>query len=248
MIDAPIELSPQQAMQAMLGSQRYRSERVIYYQKPAVFPDGKPNLEANWITWGDTQQHKAIWLMARGFKPLYQFGYIETKHRETDPDSPFDQYGVWGPILTHPDGPALFPVDQIVAYRWYDPQHVGVDVGNGRPAIPIPGVKFPQLREFVAKGGEITVFACPECTDRVFHHAIALARHLRNRHDYQMHEIIALGKELNVDFTREFGSVTKRVIEYAYPDEEPTAAPRGESELAVPRKTVRVPSREELQA
>lgn len=184
---------------------RRKSEVVIYYRRPMK------GEHAGWITWGDSQPSKRADMVLRGFEPLPQFGRIATGVLA------FDQYGVWGPILTHPRGPAVFPAEQVITFRWYDPEQVG------DPWRPIPNVKFPQL-----KGQKIVEFDCPECSDRVFAKALHLARHLRNTHDYDRSEIIKLGEELGIDFTKEFTVAGKR--EFTYQDDAPLPVPREEDE------------------
>lgn len=174
----------------MLGNKR-TDEAVIYYRKP-LMANGKPHSEAGWICWSDSQAGKQLDLWKKGWQPLNKYGEIRVKKSENQPDGPFDRYGPWGPILCHPDGPGEFPVDQILTFRWYDPER-----------CPVPSARFPQLREWLAEGHEIDEYDCPECTLARYAKPVYLARHLRIAHNYERHEIIALGKEMNVDFSKE---------------------------------------------
>lgn len=180
-----------QDLAGQLLTQGRRSERVIYWRKP------NKGLEASWITTGGTNMERQLQFLQRGFVPLTQYGEVGFKRRADDPDGPFERYGQWGPILTHPQGPREFPVDQIVAYRWYDPAF-----------CPVPGVRFPQM-----VGVKIVEFDCPECNNARFHKATHLARHLRVTHGYDRAELVALGQELGLSFAKEIarGGTVERI-------------------------------------
>ncbi len=158
-----------------------RDERVIYYRKPN-----------GWITWADSESGTKLRDFAiRGFQPLFKYGaitsYMDREQKVPDPAS------VWGLILRHPDGPAEFPVEQIVALRWHtDP--------------PIKGLKFPQLR-----GMHIIEYKCPECSrapfselkdgDKVVLSAIkALGTHLTTMHDWDRLALLKWGDRVGIDF------------------------------------------------
>ena len=173
-----------------------KSEVVIYYRKPLA-ENGRRSTQAGWIIWGDSQPNKRSDYIFRGFRPL-QFGRGRKFLRVGGGEAAFDEYGPWGPILSHPDGPAMFPVDQVITNRWYIPEQ-----------CPVPGVVFPQLA-----GVKIIEYGCPDCQDRTFLHPNYLARHLRNAHSYTMADIIQLGSALGVNFKKEFSKANlERVIE-----------------------------------
>ena len=225
----PTDLDPVLTEQ-VFAVNRKRTEVVIYYRHPERWPDqrnprGRKNDRAGWITWGDSQPEKRLSMLARGFEPLNLRDRSGAPVRLWDADPAFDRYGPWGPILVHPLGPQQFPVSQLLSMRWYDPDQ-----------CPVPGTRFPQLAEWVRNGGSITEYVCPECNDRTFAKPEHLARHLRNTHTYTREDIVALGKEMGVDFTRELaGSGTIRRTYELAPEE---LAPPVE-EPAVPVQAVR---------
>ena len=158
-------------------------EKVIYYRSPEFIFNGEPYEQANWICWGDSQNLKLADMVRRGFQPLEQFGKIASSE---DP---------WRAILSHPRGPALFPLDQILAYRWYRLEALRHDW----PSIPAgmtPGRLFPQLRE-----AQVTEFGCPNCRNRVFLEPRGLFQHMHVHHNYKPEDIFAWGKQMGVDFS-----------------------------------------------
>ncbi len=176
-----------------------RDERVIYYRKPN-----------GWITWADSESGTKLRDFAiRGFQPLFEYGaitgYMDKEQKIPDPGS------VWGPILRHPDGPAEFPVEQIVALRWHtDP--------------PIP-MKFPQLQ-----GMKITQYQCPECSrepfgelkkdDEVVLSAIKeMGNHLTIMHKWDRLALLRWGDRVGIDFD---AIDARQVLPYEY-EEEPAA-------------------------
>lgn len=181
-----------------------RDERVIYYRKPMT------GSEPGWIVWGDSESGTKFRDFAiRGFQALMKYGVI-TCFLDKAQDNP-DPASVWGPILRHPDGPAEFPIEQIVAYRWHtDP--------------PIPGVRFSQLQ-----GMKITQYQCPECSrapfaelkrgDEVVLSAIGgLGRHLTIMHGWDRLALLRWGDRVGIDFD----SVdARKVIPYEYEEAEP---------------------------
>ena len=135
-------------------------EHVIYWRKPN-----------GWITWADTESGtKMRDYSRRGFEPLWKYGNFNV---DGYPGSPVQ---IWERILSHPDGPAEFPVEQVVSLRWYN-----------QP--PVPGVRFPQLT-----GLKIKEYRCPECDRAPFVHVVSmpkmpsgimgLGNHLRIHHDW----------------------------------------------------------------
>ena len=177
-----------------------KDERVIYYRKPITGSD-----EDGWIVWGDSESGTKLRDRAiLGFTPLFKYGiitcYLDSELKQPDPAS------VWGPILRHPDGPAEFPVSQIVTYRWHtDP--------------PIPGLRFSQL-----SGMQITQYQCPECSrapfgelkrgDEVVLSAIkGLGSHLTIMHKWDRLALLRWGDRVGIDFD---SIDARKVIPYEY--------------------------------
>lgn len=205
---------------------RKQSEVVIYYRRPNNREWGN----ANWIVWADSQLNKLAIFQLQGYEPLFKYGPIGRANCH------YDSAEAWAPILNHPDGPAEFPVDQILSYRWHDPAFLPKGVRKD--------IVFPQL-----EGLEIIEYDCIECDHKTFRQAIHLARHLRNAHDYDRAEIMALGERLGIDFTKEFAPKSRRTTVYHAGDRQSTAR-SADGEAAAPRYTVQkapIPSREELQ-
>lgn len=98
----------------------------------------------------------------------------------------------WRLMLQHPDGPAQFPVSQIIAYRW----HL-------RP--PYREVRFGQM-----DGVTVTDLFCPECENGIFsadneQDAVDMLRaHLSSKindtHQYRPEDFRSLGQQVGVDF------------------------------------------------
>lgn len=176
---------------------------VIYYRN-----------KRGWITWGDTQASKQIDMInGKGCTPLSQYGKISYSE------------DLWGPILRHPNGPAEFPVEQILAYRWYRKDRLPdlrpiVQQGREwvRMDIPQPKVRFPQLA-----GVKITEYPCPEnCRtkegdDLSYHDPLHLGSHLRIRHEYDRSEILKYGDAMGIDFTKVPGG--KKLVEFDFDEE-----------------------------
>lgn len=212
------------AARASFTDARQRSERVCFYRTPQVKVDGAKHVQAGWIGWGDTQQGIKMGKLMRGYVPLEQYGYIQAKRREDDPDGPFELYGPWGVILSQPEGVLEFPADQILSFHWYDANRLRQSL-NGRipPTLKVRDglVLWPQL-----KGQEIRIFKCPECSDWPSREAVGLARHLRIWHDYTQADILAFGQQYGVDFSAELnrdGRVIRALSFEASPDDEPEA-------------------------
>lgn len=227
-------------VRAMTSTGRRKGEKVIYYRRPQFQPKGNPDPAPGWIVWADSQVFKQIHYLERGWTPLPKYGQVQKLFRADAPAGSPDSYGPWGPILSHPDGPGEFPVEQILTYRWYDPSQ-----------CPVPGVRFPQLQAWVAEGNEIVEYPCPECNGRSYLDAIFLARHCRNAHEYDRAEILALGEQLGIDFRRIFRKSVRR-IPYAAAEEsvaaEPAPAPRVPVKQIVTRSAKRERTPEEKEA
>lgn len=201
---------------------RKQSEAVIYYRKP------NKGLEANWIVCGDSQIHKQALYLMRGWHALAQYGLVGRA------SCLFESAYKWYPILAHPDGPAEFPVEQILQFGWHRP--------GGLPPFP-PGknveVFWPQLA-----GQELIDFDCPQCENRPFIKAVHLANHLMTSHGWDYHTIMQLGEKLDIDFAKDFAPKSKRTYSM------PTEAPSRESAVVVGPKIVKavIPTFEELTA
>lgn len=185
-------------------AQRGAGDQIIYYRKP------DKGLEANWITWGDSLSgSKYRDYGKRGFTPLEKYGTINNVQRDlrafgskTSPIAP--EYNpeisenvrgryIWEQILSHPDGPAEFPIDQVITYRWYRPEN-----------CPVPDAYFPQL-----KGLKIKEYRCPErCGRQPFVDVdgiggvTSLANHLRISHEWDRTNIMAYGDRVGIDFNK----------------------------------------------
>lgn len=200
------------------------SEVVRYWRRPTG--RGKP--DSGYIIIGDSQATKREDYEYRGFTMLPKYGAV--CRGKDDRDAAYR----WVPILNHPDGPAEFPYEQVIEMRWYDPDQ-----------LP-PGVRkdvfFPQLA-----GVKITPYDCPECEMRTFHKAVHLARHLKNDHEWDRTEVLALGDKWGIDFSKEMAPQGKRVFDY------PTEAPQREAPQAPARpqyqvERIAVPTRDEIEA
>lgn len=164
-------------------------EQVIYYRCPPVIKHtGERHEQAGWIICGDSQSPKLADNVMRGYIPLSEFGFVK------------DSRNMWGPILSHPDGPRQFPLDQIIAYRWY---HVD-DLRRQWPGLPARYQRdqdlarlFPQLRDPDLK---IKEYGCPNCRNRKFLEPRGLFQHLHNHHDFKTEDIFAWGEKMGIDF------------------------------------------------
>jgi hypothetical protein len=217
------------ARESLAAGNRIRSERVCYYRTPQRTPDGARHKQAGWIGWGDTQQSVKISKIARGYLPLmngseYRYGFIEAKHRDQDPDGPFEKWGPWGVILSQRGGMEEFPKDQILTFHWYDAERLRQSLqGSLPPNIRVKDgmVLWPQLA-----GESLKVFFCPECSDWRHLEAVFLARHLRIWHDYTQADILAFGQQYNVDFSAELNLMHKvtQAMTFDAADEDPADA------------------------
>lgn len=205
-------------------------DEVVYYRRPFLTRDGETAENAGWITWGDSLSGtKRRDYETRGFTLLTKYGKINSLPRERALEERIfegevmtpRQYSaeyIWGPILRHPDGPGEFPVDQILAMRWYEAK-----------SCPIKGVNpaelFPQLR-----GHKVKHFGCPQCA-RNFAEVDGkgasqpLANHLRIMHEWDMANILNYGREIGINFAHmEASGTTVTEIDFG-------AAPEGEDAL-----------------
>lgn len=200
-------------------------DEVLYYRRPFLTRDGGPAENAGWITWADSLSGTKLRdYEVRGFTPLRKYGYVNSEdrlnelitraRREGWQPRQFQAEYTWGPILRHPDGPAEFPLEQILALRWYEPQHCPVkDVQ--------PAALFPQLR-----GHRVKHHGCPQC-NRNFAEvdgagaAKPLANHLRIMHDWDIQNILAFGKEIGIDFAHvEYGRRADKEFDFGGGEDE----------------------------
>lgn len=180
------------------------SERCMYYRKP---PSGT---EAGWIVVNGTNPERQQGLFQKGFVPLHQYHFVSPQ----DVDHPDESYRTWSQILLSPGGPAEFPVDQLIAYRWYDPN-----------VCPVPSARFPQL-----VGAKITRVWCEECTTVYYHRPTHLARHLRAVHGYDRADVRAYGEQYGIVFARELDGASRSIEAVSYelppePEMEPALPP-----------------------
>ena len=164
-----------------------RAKGAVYYRKPN-----------GWITWGGYDDALKSFT-DRGFQAMPQYGrvtaFFDENRKEPDPA------GVWGPIMRHPDGPAEFPVSQIVELRWYK-------------ECPVPGTTFPQL-----KGIKVKEYPCPQCRRAPFMSAtdedgnsvsesdgiVGLGTHLQVGHKWDITTLNAYGERANINFQDRVG-------------------------------------------
>jgi hypothetical protein len=185
----PIPYDPQHAdLFRPLNNSRW--EKVIYWKAPdLVRHTGEPYSQAGWIQPRDSSDTAAIGFMRTGWTPLDQFG-------STGPDSK----NHWHNILTHPEGRALFPLSQILAYHW----HRVTNLRHDWPTLPAEYQQdaqlarlFPQLRE---PGLRIQEFGCPNCHNRVFLEPQGLFQHMTVHHSMKPEDIFAWGRQMGIDF------------------------------------------------
>lgn len=159
-------------------------EKEMYYRRPLT------GEHAGWIvvagSIGGTQVQDRI---ERGFEPMYKYRTIP--HNEQNP---------WRTILEHEDGPAEFPLEQIMTLRWWKEP-------------PIEGVHFPQL-----SGHKVKEYRCPQC-DRAPFAALdgeggiePLARHLRIMHSWDTRQLSTYGEKMGINFDAIYTS-TETVFE-----------------------------------
>jgi hypothetical protein len=209
-------------------------DEVLYYRRPMLTREGTPASNAGWITWGDSLSGtKRRDYETRGFTALTRYGKINSGQREDAlarriadgaqmTPRQYDAEYIWGPILRHPDGPAEFPLEQILEMRWYEKNHCPIkDVE--------PADLFPQLR-----GHKVKHYPCPQC-NRNFAEVDGiganrpLANHLRIMHEWDMANILNYGKAIGIDFASvEFGN--SGPTEMTFGEDEP-APKRGKAEV-----------------
>lgn len=184
------------------------SERCMYYRRP---PGG---VESGWIVVNGTNPERQQGLFQKGFVPLHEYGFV-------DPQGVADRLGVskdeqapycmWSKILESPGGPEEFPVEQLIAYRWYDPE-----------VCPVPRARFPQL-----VGAKITRVWCEECSTIYYHKPTHLARHLRSVHHYDRADVRAYGEQYGITFSRDLDAPRRgaEAISYEMPPAPDDALP-----------------------
>ena len=201
--------------QSMANPGRNLGDQVIYYRRPLVDRHGNKAENAGWIVWGDsTSGTKLRDYSIRGFTPIFNYGAVNStaniKYAEEHGIAPINW--PWIPILRHPDGPAEFPLDQVLSMRWYRPEN-----------CPVPDVSWPQL-----KGVKIKEYRCPECNRPAFVDnasgvgaVYGLGTHLRIMHEWDRVSLMAYGDRIGIDFNA-VDVENKLVQEY----EPKVAAPR----------------------
>ena len=155
-------------------------EKKRKYTKDGYYRRPNEGEDAGWIIVGPVSANGTVVedFIERGFEPLRKYGHIS--HTEKNP---------WRTILEHPDGPGEFPLDQIMALRWWRPQD-----------IPLPGVHFPQLA-----GHKVKEIPCPDCKRPFF--AVdgeggvgELAKHLRIMHGWDTKQLDTYGERVDINF------------------------------------------------
>lgn len=147
--------------------------------------------------------------LMRGFEALWQYGFIK------------EGEGLWERILKHPDGPAEFPVEQILQLRWWLPED-----------CPVKGIKFPQLEGHRAKG-----LKCPECKRSFYTYdglggIEDLGRHLRITHSWPWPSLVKYGEKAGIDFEAIYSNIEKTYeFDGGAIGEAPEEAPPDESGL-----------------
>ena len=190
-------------LQKLFGTQRdgSKEEKVIYYKAPEITVMGKPYANASWIDWGDSQSSKRMVMIERGWIPLTKFGPVR--------DSLFP----WVTILMHPDGPAMFPVEQLLSQRWWNRDILKAQwpaeprTYYGTPTMPsgfTPERLFKQLA-----GVQIVEYQCPQCTDRTVRTPMGLFQHLSITHDWDTKDIFTYGEKAGIDFEIVFNKRSK---------------------------------------
>ncbi len=215
-------------LEQYFASAKRKWEVCGYYRRPDFFvrQDGveEEASRPGWIEVFDTQLPKRIAMMQQGWTPLIQFGEIRVD----------DAHEKWTPILTHPKGPAAFPVDQVLRYGWHHPEKLPGSL-RGRTDIV-----FPQLA-----GGTIKEYKCPQCKRRTFLEPHELGYHLLISHDWSRQDILTLGDRLGVDFLRTVLALvepTEITVEQATGETSPAAviaaAPQIEEvEIPMPKRS-----------
>lgn len=204
-----------------------KHETHMYYRKPN-----------GWIIVGGVKGGKKdVFEEQRGFTPLKQFGELQDNHTNE-----------WEHILTHPDGPVAFPLEQVMAFRWYNPDDIPKSCDwEDDEEEPCPvmlklmsePVVFPQL-----SGHKVTELSCPECDKPPFSVVDGvggiqpLARHLSIMHDWDMDKLKKYGDAVDIDFDMAWSNA-KRSKEFDFavradfscecgwkPDEDKDASPQ----------------------
>jgi hypothetical protein len=189
----------------MMERTRKFDDQVIYFRRPRSWPENN-----RWITWGDSVSGTKLRdMVSLGFQPMFEYGVINSKeNKERFPPNGNGQE-IWGPILTAPDGPSEFPVDQILTLGWHRASQ-----------CPVPGVRFPQL-----EGKKITEYQCPQCRRKPFVDngdgvaVKSLADHLLIMEKWTYDALMSYGDRIGVDF-RTVGATEEIVTEYTAGEEE----------------------------
>lgn len=165
-------------------------ETHLYYRRPNT------GEQKGWIVVGP-RTHVEDYTM-RGFEPMWKYGIVE-RHERVFENAQGDAYvfNQWRPILSHPDGPAEFPAEQVMILRWYKPED-----------CPVPGTAFPQLA-----GHKIKEYKCPECDRPPFAARDGLGgveplgRHLRLLHSWDRASLVKYGETVGIDFDAIYSNI-----------------------------------------
>lgn len=192
---------------------KLKYDQPIYFRRPATNRAGRPLEHAGWIVVGSFTNRSHMEF--RGFEALFQkYGFLPQNDPEIkDYDgNPAPLRSIWYPILTHPDGPKEFPLDQVMSNRWFE--KAGLEQVFGWGNAPEPQRLFPQLGQIKEK---IIKYRCPDCAEpkREFVDPggpSALAKHLRIIHEWSRQEMNAWGDRHGINFSEVYGDPRSEVV------------------------------------
>jgi hypothetical protein len=191
---------------------RLRFDQPIYFRRPSVSRNGRALEHAGWIVVGSFTNRSHMEL--RGFESLYQkYGFLpqmDPEMKEMD-GSPAPLRSMWYPILAN-GGANEFPLEQIMAFRWFEKK--GLEEVFGWGNAPEPQKLFPQLQQIK---GPIVKYRCPDCAEpkREFVDpggTAALAKHLRIVHEWSRQEMNAWGDRHGISFSEVYGDPRSTVV------------------------------------
>ncbi len=182
--------------------------KAIYWRRPQENFLGEEDAHAGWITTDDADSQKRLNRMELGYTPLTKFPPVRRSKEK------------WVPILSHPEGPAQFPLSQIIEMRFYDPRvlrRIWPDIPRKylEPGVG-PARLFPQLR-----GVTIEQIPCPNCRQRDFHKAEHLFNHLHTTHGFTVEAIYAYGKQEGINFSRSIDGRAVTSVTFGAAEDEP---------------------------
>lgn len=179
-------------------------ETHMYYRRPSSGED------PDWIVVGGVKGGKRErYEDLKGFTPLKEFEEIPNGHSNP-----------WEYILTQPNGPKAFPADQVLKFRWHNPEDLPTECyWVDKDENPCPymeklkaeGVHFPQLA-----GHTVTDHSCPECDNRAPFSTIDgvggvgdLAKHLSIMHNWDVDRMKKYGAAVGIDFDAAYSKIVK---------------------------------------